>query len=219
MHHRNILKRVLGKDLYLRVNQRRGKGPYFPENHETESIFVHIPKSAGKSMVLALYNRAYVGHYTWQDYRCVDSFAFSTYFKFSVARNPYDRFISAVNYLRQGGNQKDDLWWSRSHSALLADVSKLVDYLTYHPQVWVHFRPQSDFIFDEQDHLMVDFLGRFERLAEDYAVLADRLGRGSQLPVLNSSQGDVRLWSLAPVERHKLATIYQRDFYLLGYQP
>ena len=50
------------------------------------------------------------------------------------------------------------------------------------------FMPQLDWITDEAGKVLVDFVGRFENLAEDFAQVCERLDRDAELPHLKKSQ-------------------------------
>ena len=58
----------------------------------------------------------------------------------------------------------------------------------YKNEFWF-FRPQSDFIYDNNDNLLVDFLGRMEQLDDDFAVIANKLDIPfKRLPKSNTSE-------------------------------
>ena len=67
-------------------------------NHQYCCIFVHIPKTAGKSI-----NRFF--GMEWQKHKDLSRYAqelppqlFSSYFKFAIVRNPWDRILSDYNF-------------------------------------------------------------------------------------------------------------------------
>lgn len=50
-------------------------------------------------------------------------------------------------------------------------------------------RPQLEYVVDDKRAILVDFVGRFETLEDDFRVVAERLGRhGLELPHVNDSQ-------------------------------
>jgi hypothetical protein len=85
---------------------------------------------------------------------------------------------------------------------------------------YCHFRPQVWFLQDFSGRLRPDFIGRFERLDQDFEQVARRLGRSMELPVLNrtpgpASQNRQSLFS-APMAVRTLE-YYQADVEAFGY--
>lgn len=149
-------------------------------SHQHQCIFVHIPKVAGTSIIDTLADRdgagnaiedlcpssSYhphfnpppphlaIGHYL--DYGLVTQQQFNDYFKFSFVRNPWDRLVSEYKY--------------RRHPQRYA----FKDFLFHHfPQPewtdeYCHVIPQYHFLFDGHGRQMVDFVGKYERLTDDF---------------------------------------------------
>jgi len=166
----------------------------------------------------------------------------SSVFKFAFVRNPWARLVSA--YLNkcltrneiservlvaadEGGNAPEMTF--RQFVAVLVDGN---------PRKFdVHWRPQYKFLRDHQ----FDFIGRIERLEEDFAIIGSRLGIEGPLPRLNvtpyaapSTDGfvadctpselrqgngypDYRRF-YPPELRQLVAQIYARDIELFGYE-
>ena len=69
---------------------------------EKKCIFFHIPKTAGISLVKALFGDLDWGHRDVNYYINVfDKKRFNDYFKFTFVRNPYDRLFSAYSFLKK----------------------------------------------------------------------------------------------------------------------
>ena len=82
-----------------------------------------------------------------------------------------------------------------------------------------HFAPQSLFVMDDDDKLVVKFLGRVERLSEDWAKICDRIGKSISLDQFGyASQGNWRGFYNVELAK-KVYEIYEQDFRLLGYDP
>lgn len=98
---------------------------------------------------------------------------YADYFKFGFVRNPWDRLVScwARKIVERSPRRPFDL--DEATRKRLEDFSVFVDWIatqdlkTCNP----HFRLQCCLL----DLSLVDFVGRFERLDDDYAELCDRL--------------------------------------------
>ncbi len=85
---------------------------------------------------------------------------------------------------------------------------------------WVHFIPQHRYLYDSNDNLMVDFVGRFENLNEDYEKIREKIGTGEPLKHLNKTkdkkENDYKK-AYTPEMAEKVAQIYKKDLELFGY--
>lgn len=178
---------------------------------ELNCVLIHIPKCAGTSIYNALlpdenwhdinmtnyggfdkYNKIYKQHATAQqtkDFYCPN---FESFFSFSFVRNPWDRAVS------------DYLWMSKLdkfHGKCLRSGSFL-DYLLnknnfsinslkkLKPELYRydHILPQFKFLYDSEEKQMVNFIGRFENLQEDFNYVCNKLAiPQQQLPHKNKS--------------------------------
>ena len=146
-------------------------------------IFVHINKTGGSSIEAAL--KLPFQHRTAQEIR--DDIGVERWqrrFSFTFIRNPWDKVVSHYFY-RVKTNQtglgdgrvgfRD--WVQRA-------------YCERDPRFYDHakmFMPQLDWMTDESGKVIVDYVGRFERLEEDFAAICAHTGRTAQLPHLKPS--------------------------------
>lgn len=205
--------------LRYRIADLRGRGAYagWPVAHR--AIFIHLPKTAGTSVSRQL-GLAASRHLPAEEYRITNPGKFAAYFKFAFVRNPFDRLVSSYAFLRQGGMNADD---ARFAARKVIPFESFEHFLTEgfsrdaETRAWVHFRPQTEFICDAAGRNLMDFTGRFERIVEDYAMIADRLGKPKNLPISNkSARGDYReFYSPATIEiaQH----YYAEDLEVFGY--
>lgn len=205
-------------------------------SHQHKCILVHVPKTAGQSIehvfldlhgltwetksplllrlntnpdlgprrLAHLKAREYVtcGHMTQEQY--------DAYFKFSFVRNPWSRMVSLYKAL--GYNQKYEF----KHFVMKEFVEK-----EWEKNYWL-VGPQSEFNCDQDGSPLVDFIGRFENLQDDFNYICQQIG----IPA--KTLGHV---NKAPASQQKnwrdyydnetkefIADLYQRDINLFGYE-
>ena len=138
--------------------------------------------------------------------RCV----WRSYFKFAVARNPYDRFVSVCAMLnkrhpRYTGNET-------------AFMKNALDVPRFRARVLV--RPQMELLANDAGQIAVDFVGRFETLEASFGEVCERIG----LP--DVALGRVNTTEHAPYAHYyddelvrRVSRFYREDFAQLGYRP
>ena len=218
-------------------------------SHRKQFIFIHIYKTAGTSVmdVFSPYCRlidrmAYDYKFTRELFRAINRLMrwgndgmkqytgfhkhakaheireklerkqFDSYYKFSFVRNPYDFLVSLYFYAKQ---------FERDPSRRALKDMEYKDFLKR--VISNNTACQLDFITDPKDSkLLVDFIGRFETLEKDIAIIQEKLGIkiDGSIKHMNSSfkrkSRDYRVYydeeSRNLVENH-----FQRDLDLLGY--
>jgi len=189
---------------------------------ETKSVFVHVPKVAGTSVGHLLYGSRTGDHMTLLDYRtALPKAVFDGAYKFTFVRNPWDRLVSAYYYLQDDKRSVFD----RQQAA-----GSILNYSSFEAFV-MEFMPRGDlnaFIHLKEQHLFlrlpgrgigVDFVGRFERLNEDFDLIAKRLGKDVALEHRNASalrKSDYRE-IYTPQMIDVVAKAYARDISYFGY--
>ena len=183
-------------------------------------IFLHVPKTAGSSVVDALLHGESAGHLpAFQFLAYLGAKQYDKAFKFAFVRHPLSRAISAFNYLKSGGTTIQDMKFAHQNLVRFETFDAFVKLgLAKEPTIlnYVHFRPQAYFLADlRTGHIAVDFLGRFESLGEDYALLANQLGITTTLPILN--KGPRPDQEVTPEAVRTIERIYDMDYALFGY--
>jgi len=209
------------------ANEKRRSGLDKVTNYRpfsrTKSIFIHIPKTAGVSVCKILYGVDIIGHAKLRHYQIVFNHrAFSSYFKFCFVRNPWDRLYSAYRFLMLGGWHEADRKWAEYNlhkfSSFedfvlngLADKSILSE---------VHLQPQYPYIMNFYTRKSgMDFIGRFERLNEDFDFVANKIGVQASLTHQNSSGNDVDYREMYSLKmRMVVEHFYGRDIHIFNYQ-
>ena len=207
---------------YEFIANLRGNGYYNGGAGAFGAIFIHIPKTAGMSMSTVLGDSRWMPHRRAVQYRQANPRKFRNFYKFSFVRNPWDRAVSSYNFLSRGGTAATRGWEHeilRQRSATVGDLSFeafIVERLAECTEE-LHFRPQHSFVCENGVNLM-DFTGRYENLAEDFARVAGVLGIETPLPRVNASaKRDWRQY-YSPELINIVGDIYAEDIELFGYQ-
>ena len=197
-------------------------------------LFIHVMKTAGTSVreALAPYARRPKGspwrrlrerlglagpeplaalppHATAVEVRAaLPEKTFKRYFKFAFVRNPWDWHVSWYHWLLQVP--------SHPHHAVVSRMKGFEEYL--HWRVESYRLLQKDFVADARGRLLVDFLGRFERLEEDFATVCAAVGVRAGLIHLNRSvHRDYRCY-YTDRTRELVETFWADDVESFGYR-
>ncbi|HHC74145.1 MAG TPA: sulfotransferase [Thiothrix sp.] len=110
--------------------------------------------------------------------------AFNHYYKFAFVRNPWDWQISMYHFLlKQTQN---------THYDLIKSFPSFRHYLEWVVSEKKPFpkgatKLQKTMLVDNKGNLMVDYIGRFENLQQDFQSVAQHLGIQANLPKRNTS--------------------------------
>ncbi len=191
-------------------------------------IFVHIPKTGGttieQSLSLMTKNNWYeikdgkaCQHYLWKNYKNkLPNAKFKNYFKFSICRNPYTRFLSEYYWCEIKGfghrhNQTVDQF--------INSVQNICEKKQYNLSIFHdHLLPQYKFIYDDNNVLKIDKLFKFEKFEEIELFLKKKY---IMKPFYKANSCRVRKKQqiqLTQIQKNKIYDIYQKDFVLLGYE-
>ncbi len=205
-------------------------------------LFIHIAKTGGTSV------RSALNRYVWRDpYRILYFICsrlshlsghrlgvkfprhakaiaaqemlprelFERLFKFAFVRNPWDLQVSSYHHIRR----------ERPH--LLQGIPDFESFLRwkfdprrpYHYIIDTSIQLQSDYLIDLHGNIIVDFIGRYERLEEDFREICHRIGiKPPPLPHKRRAK-DRRPYQeyYTPETAELVAKHFQRDIEMFGY--
>ena len=153
-------------------------------NTENNFAFVHVPKCGGRS-IKKVFDFKKHDHFgiCELDLKYLDS----NLFRFAFVRNPWDRFVSAYEYLKRGGIP----YYDRTKTIIIKkeypefkDFVRAVDVWKH----WVFFWHQFDFVSID-GLIAMDFIGRFEYLQSDFDDICDEINYPKvKLPHINKTK-------------------------------
>lgn len=161
--------------------------------HSYKTIFVHIPKAGGTSIenllwpdfstrteadlwmgfVKPFYNKYQTGglqHLLATQIREeVGQAIFQEYYKFSVVRNPFTKTVSQYLYMSRREDLRDFL--NMKKNATFIEYLHLISQKEH-----VQWKPQVDFVLDENNKPLLDDIIKLEKIKENYAYLTSKVG-------------------------------------------
>lgn len=206
---------------------------------EKSFLFVHIPKTGGTSIRMALSAYQHENEHWWTNrllQRCGISInyclgdyrhlrfrthdpimavqrhfppdTFCSLFKFAFVRNPWDLLVSAYKYIQTVPSHK-------RHR--LVTNQRFDDFIEF--AIAKDIGQQLRMIADPNGQLLVDFVGRFENLRGDFAMIAKRIHVEAELPHVNETRQTTpyqEYYSQRSKDRVQFA--YQDDIETFGYE-
>jgi len=166
--------------------------------HRRKFLFVHIAKTAGTSV------RSTLNRLRWRDpyfipqfvcsrissltghriackiprhakviaaYEMLPREVFNELFKFAFVRNPWDLQVSSYHHLKR---ERPHLVGDRDFETFLRYKLDPERPFQYHLDTSIEL--QSDYLIDLHGKVLVDFVGRFENLEDDFNTICQRIG-------------------------------------------
>ena len=165
-------------------------------------IFIHIYKNAGSSITAALkpfcinkhekkvnriLRRYGITYLEPQPYRMhitaeeliseIGEKQFNSYFSFGIVRNPWSWNTSLYTFTLKNKKHHE-----HEHVKNLGSFENYI-----HWRCNQSVKLQKDFVYSQDGDLLVDFIGRFETLENDFKKVCDHIGIEARLPKLNIS--------------------------------
>lgn len=226
-----FLKEIKNLILYHQIEPRQ-----YIVSKEKKVIYLRNPKVANSSIKTSLYSGEAKDDYS------IHSIVVNTgmqkvklsaeeldYFKFTYVRNPFERLVSCYESKYHADKikykDKDKLLYFDSY--LLGYIRKDKGFDNFIKRIirlpyWCmdrHFFPQYYWTHDERGQQLLDYIGQYENLEEDFKKIQEKYGL-KPLPHYNSSGGEKRDWrSYYTLETAKLVyEKYKKDIECFGYE-
>ncbi|WP_072234397.1 sulfotransferase family protein [Campylobacter coli] len=196
----------------------------FKDFHDKyKCIFIHVPKVAGSSIERVIYqtDKWLVGHVKASDYTKFDKDKFDSYFSFGFVRNPYDRVVSAYHYLKNDSPDPCDIKWDRLHINNLTFEEFILSLQDEEFKEEIlsknHFSFQYKYLCDKNMNILVNFIGKFEKLDNDFKKILNILRRKDSLVHINKSK-HLNYRDYYNSQTYKIIReIYRDDFEIFDY--
>jgi len=180
-------------------------------------IFIHVPKCAGESIEAVFlggpFNTSTYGghpekHWGVKEISKIYPKCYTSYFSFSIIRNPWERVLSWVKYRdkrwgRTTGKFENRLWEDLNDA-------KFVHYMINHSCANLLYL---------DGRIGVDCVIRMENLKEGFNGICDVLGMGKiQLPHRNNTEHDFYTTYFNDKSRKRVAELFADDIRLFNYK-
>lgn len=139
---------------------------------------------------------------------------FDDFYKFAFVRNPWDWQVSMYHFILKNTDHV--------HHERVRKMRDLEEYLewvvaTRNPFARGATKLQKDMVTDGDGNLIVDFVGRFESLAQDFARVCGKIGVQAKLPELNRTRHQHYTAYYNERSKNLVAEYFKADIELFGY--
>jgi len=128
-------------------------------------------------------------------------------FKFGFVRNPWDRQVSFYHYMLKN---KDH------YQHKLIKKMSFDEYIKWRVSKGKH--SQKEFFCDENGNIIVDFIGKFENLEQDFNFICKKIGIPAKLSHLNKSDHKDYRKYYNKYTKNLLAKFYKEDIGFFNYK-
>lgn len=204
-------------------------------SYTKQFVFIHIDKTAGRSVKEALnkycwhphesiwntiLKRVGIRYYSEEFYdhlrahelqRYLNPKVYGRMFKFAFSRNPWDWMLSSYTYFLKNENMHPHTYYRNS-------IRSFRDFISWQVNTPMVYHTQSEYITDKEGKLIVDFIGRFERLNDDFQYICRQIGIEETLSHVNHSKESGYQNAYDSVCKDMIYKHYKRDIELFGYE-
>lgn len=220
--------------------RRLWKRPHGGAPPDLRAVFLHISKTAGQSVRVALAQHPFIlsdvkqPWLGWEDdysYRRFAERGFASVireevgpevwercFNFAFVRNPFDRAVSAWRYLDRPGEYGHGMSFADFLHAVTTERDRYRPNDHQRNKFFWHVEPQAPQILGPDGAPLVDFIGRTERLQSDFDHACGEIGiPQTSLPRVNTTERDDYRAYYTTEARIVVARHYAQDVETFGY--
>ena len=150
------------------------------------------------------------GHLTWRE---VKPFLLpqmgESFFKFCTVRNPFERFVSYCRFINRHNQTME--------TNALGEMKRIIT--DEKMQKEILFRPQFEFVSDQDGKLAVDHVCRYEKLQNDFDAVCEKLKLPqTKLEKINASDSEKYQEFYDDELRAMVRDFYRKDFEIGDFQ-
>ena len=136
---------------------------------------------------------------------------FSSYFKFTIVRNPWDKAVSQFSYMDSRDDLRHFIGMKKGDS-----FKRYVDLIM--GKRHVQWEPQVSFLRDQNGEPLVDYVGRFETFPQSVSEVLKTIGIGVHtIPHDNAARRGPYQEYYDDESREMIAALYSADIEAFGY--
>jgi len=190
-------------------------------SHKHKFIFTHIPKTGGSSVHSTLNDYFEPNQQMHNDLQKDLKKCSNDYFKFAFVRNPWDMTVSFYHFVWYSEVMK---WWRTGRRSKPWSFKHWIKSRHFKRQRgWKKNRcycsNQLCWVSSYDGELLVDFIGKFENLQEDFNIICDKIGiPQQQLPHKNATKHKSYTEYYDDDTKQIVAEKYAKDIEYFGYE-
>ena len=201
-------------------------------SHKYKFVFIAIPKTGSTTIrkVLDQYsdvisvgdrNSPYIHHtsaYKLKKHFEEVGWNWDEYFKFAFVRNPWDRLVSSFNYQKKVVHEKEKYGIDNPNYEDYKRFTKDNNFSSWmNPPL--KMGPNFKALVDESNNFLMDFIGKFENLQEDFNTICDKIEIPQQkLPHKNKTNHKHYTEYYDEETRQLVAKKFAKDIEYFGYE-
>lgn len=168
-------------------------------SHKHKLITIDIPKTGTRSLresllplgIVDVYGEPNLNSEFYQHGRAIDAqkefikkgWEWNEYFKFTIVRNPWDRYFSFFKYFKSYGEkylrQDESINWEEpemNQGKLCVELFKNKDDQTVFKKIILNNSSQDSYYCDTNGKIIVDHIASFENIKNEFIFLCDKTG-------------------------------------------